>query len=629
MRFSAAPDVVGGRLIVCANTSTSGSVCPVAEGTRLRLAGTGNAWRGPHLFPREQVQTSTGHGTRGALPQRFRARRRSGAGRALAHPAAEGREIGLAGVDALLPPGHARLGQGFEHAPGRPPQRPPARPGARHPDGNAGPLHRGRLEGDLVDPVVAARERHRLARPQAHEHLQPPARQPAQGDRLPGQLPGSPPGQRGHHRPQPQPLGGQGGHRADVAVVLEVGHVDGVAHASSGVARRAGPVWQEAPTPGRAGRAATMAPTWTCSRSGRSGWPIGRRRWRRGCGPGPLRSSSARATCSGRAAPSAGVKDVRSVLAAARERLGAMGRRSILFIDEIHRFNKGQQDALLPGVEDRTVVLVGATTENPFFTVNAPLMSRSLLFRLEPLGSDDLATIVGRALADPERGLGGRGLTLDDDALAHLVDRADGDARHALNALEAAALVVTAKAGDASGARITLADIEDALQRPRVTYDRAGDQHYDVASAFIKSIRGSDPDAALHYLARMLAAGEDPRFVARRLVISASEDVGLADPQALSIAVAAFQALEFVELAEARPGRVPSHLQSASYAGERKLGIGVGYVYPHDQPGHWVAQRYLPEGLRGGYYRPSDQGREAQLAEAWRRRRGQPPDPPA
>jgi putative ATPase len=363
-------------------------------------------------------------------------------------------------------------------------------------------------------------------------------------------------------------------------------------------------------------------------------------------------------------ATSAGVKDVRAVLAAARDRLGALGRRSILFIDEIHRFNKGQQDALLPGVEDRTVVLVGATTENPFFTVNAPLMSRSLLFRLEPLGSDDLELIVTRALADAERGLGGRGLTLDADALAHLVDRADGDARHALNALEAAALVVTAKGVDT----LTLGDIEDALQRPRVTYDRAGDQHYDVASAFIKSIRGSDPDAALHYLARMLAAGEDPRFVARRLVISASEDIGLADPQALPIAVAAFQALEFVglpearlnlaeavvylalapksnsayvalgaaarELEEARPGRVPSHLQSASYAGEKKLGIGVGYVYPHDHPGHWAAQRYLPEGLRGGYYQPSDQGREVAMAEAWRRRRGQPPtggdqpDPP-
>ncbi|MFL6191046.1 MAG: replication-associated recombination protein A [Actinomycetes bacterium] len=375
-------------------------------------------------------------------------------------------------------------------------------------------------------------------------------------------------------------------------------------------------------------------------------------------------------------ATSAGVKDVRAVLAAARERLGALGRRSILFIDEIHRFNKGQQDALLPGVEDRTVVLVGATTENPFFTVNAPLMSRSLLFRLEPLGTGELETIVTRALADPERGLGGQDLTLDDDALAHLVDRADGDARHALNALEAAALVVTAKPGGSGGpqggppesraTRITLADIEDALQRPRVTYDRAGDQHYDVASAFIKSIRGSDPDAALHYLARMLAAGEDPRFIARRLVISASEDVGLADPGALGVATAAAAALELVGLPEARlnlaqaavylalapksnsvyqgyaraqaelegrPGRVPAHLQSASYAGERKLGIGVGYVYPHEKPGHWVEQRYLPEGLQGGYFRPSDQGREPELADEWDRRRGRlrpaGPDAPA
>src|SRR6266705_4580239 len=388
-------------------------------------------------------------------------------------------------------------------------------------------------------------------------------------------------------------------------------------------------------------------------------------------------------------ATSAGVKDVRAVLDAARQRLGASGRRTSLFIDEIHRFNKGQQDALLPGVEDRTVVLIGATTENPFFALNTPLMSRSLLFRLEPLEPDELKTIVLRALADRDRGLGGQGLTLDPDALDHLVQRADGDARHALNALEAAALVVTNRAPAGPGAaapgarekpaagragdheepaagragdheepepptahreraddrRITLADVEDALQRPRVTYDRAGDQHYDVASAFIKSIRGSDPDAAVHYLARMLEAGEDPRFIARRLVISASEDVGLADPQALPLAVAAFQALEFVGLPEARlnlaeatvylalapksnsayaalgaatrelqqaagPGRVPSHLQSASHPGERKLGIGVGYQYPHDQPGHWVAQRYLPDGLEGGYYRPSDQGRE-------------------
>ena len=397
-------------------------------------------------------------------------------------------------------------------------------------------------------------------------------------------------------------------------------------------------------------------------------------------------------------ATSAGVKDVRAVLEAARQRLGTSGRRTILFIDEIHRFNKGQQDALLPGVEDRTVVLIGATTENPFFALNTPLMSRSLLFRLEPLEPDELKTIVLRALADRDRGLGGQGLTLDPDALDHLVQRADGDARHALNALEAAALVVTGRTPAAArgdrdeeldpaaperadhGApsdhgtpsdqevpdkatlerRITLADVEDALQRPRVTYDRAGDQHYDVASAFIKSIRGSDPDAAVHYLARMLEAGEDPRFIARRLVISASEDIGLADPQALPLAVAAFQALEFVGLPEARlnlaeatvylalapksnsaykalgeataelqasrPGKVPAHLQTATFRGERKLGIGVGYVYPHDQPGHWVPQNYLPEGLQGGYYRPSDQGREPALAEQWLARGRLPAD---
>jgi putative ATPase len=370
-------------------------------------------------------------------------------------------------------------------------------------------------------------------------------------------------------------------------------------------------------------------------------------------------------------ATSAGVKDVRAVLEAARQRLGASGRRTILFIDEIHRFNKAQQDALLPGVEDRTVVLIGATTENPFFALNTPLMSRSLLFRLEPLEPEELKTIVLRALADRDRGLGGRGLSLDADALDHLVERADGDARHALNALEAASLVVLSRAGaepetgaeeaEPPAARITLADVEDALQRPRVSYDRAGDQHYDVASAFIKSIRGSDPDASVHYLARMLEAGEDPRFIARRLVISASEDIGLADPQALPVAVAAFQALEFIglpeaslnlaeatvylalapksnsamkalgeardELQRARPGKVPSHLQTATFRGERKLGIGVGYVYPHDHPGHWVPQNYLPEGLEGGYYQPSDQGREPALAERWLARGRLPADP--
>jgi len=245
-------------------------------------------------------------------------------------------------------------------------------------------------------------------------------------------------------------------------------------------------------------------------------------------------------------ATSAGVKDVRAVLAAARQRLGTSERRTILFIDEIHRFNRAQQDALLPGVEDRTVVLVGATTENPFFTVNAPLISRSLLFRLEPLGRDDLGLIVRRALEDTDRGLGGLGVGLDDDALAHLVDRTDGDARHALNALEAAALVATAQDRD----RVTLADLEDALQRPRVSYDRAGDQHYDVASAFIKSLRGSDPDAALFWLAKMVRAGEDPRFIARRMVIFASEDIGNAQPTALVVANEVFRAVETIGLPE-------------------------------------------------------------------------------
>src|SRR6266536_3468035 len=306
-------------------------------------------------------------------------------------------------------------------------------------------------------------------------------------------------------------------------------------------------------------------------------------------------------------ATSAGVKDVRAVLEAARQRLGASGRRTILFIDEIHRFNKGQQDALLPGVEDRTVVLIGATGDHE-----------------KPSPG---------AREKPTAGQAG--------------DHEEPEPP-------------TAPGEPAADRRITLADVEDALQRPRVTYDRAGDQHYDVASAFIKSIRGSDPDAAVHYLARMLEAGEDPRFIARRLVISASEDIGLADPQALPLAVAAFQALEFVGLPEARlnlaeatvylalapksnsaykalgeataelqasrPGKVPAHLQTATFRGERKLGIGVGYVYPHDQPGHWVPQNYLPEGLQGGYYRPSDQGREPALAEQWLARGRLPAD---
>src|SRR6266540_1739093 len=321
-------------------------------------------------------------------------------------------------------------------------------------------------------------------------------------------------------------------------------------------------------------------------------------------------------------ATNAGVKDVRGLLEAARQRLGASGRRTILFIDEIHRFNKGQQDALLPGVEDRTVVLIGATTENPFFALNTPLMSRSLLFRLEPLEPDELKTIVLRALADRDRGLGAQGLSLDPDALDHLVQRADGDARHALNALEAAALVVTnrAPAGPEAAAP---GDHEKPSPgaREKPTAGQAGDHE--------------EPEPPT-------APGEPAAD--RRITLADVED-------ALQLAVAAFQALEFVglpearlnlaeatvylalapksnsaykalgdttaELQAARPGKVPPHLQSATFRGERALGIGVGYVYPHDRPGHWVAQNYLPEGLQGGYYRPSDQGREPALAEQW------------
>ncbi|HEV8374035.1 MAG TPA: replication-associated recombination protein A, partial [Actinomycetota bacterium] len=334
---------------------------------------------------------------------------------------------------------------------------------------------------------------------------------------------------------------------------------------------------------------------------------------------------------------------------------------------------KAQQDALLPSVEDGTLTLIGATTENPYFEVNAPLLSRSTLFRLEPLTAEDLAELV-------RRGLDAEHATAEDDALALLVERSAGDGRQVLTSLEVAVALADGRARQAradggsggdggngsststTGIVVRLDDVEAALGASLQRYGR--DDHYDVISAFIKSLRGSDPQAGLYWLARMIEAGEDPRFIARRLVISASEDIGLADPQALPVAVAAFQALEFVGLPEARlnlaeavvylalapksnsaylalaaaareleeagAGRVPGHLQSASHPGERKLGIGVGYAYPHDHPDHWVAQRYLPEGLRGGYYRPSDQGSERALADAWRERRAEPPaqEPP-
>ncbi|MGN6172311.1 MAG: replication-associated recombination protein A [Streptosporangiaceae bacterium] len=341
-------------------------------------------------------------------------------------------------------------------------------------------------------------------------------------------------------------------------------------------------------------------------------------------------------------AVTAGVKDVRAAIDAARRELGLTGTQTILFIDEVHRFNKAQQDALLPAVENRWVSFIGATTENPFFSVVGPLLSRSLLLTLEPLGDDDMREVIGRALTD-ERGFGGR-YTLAPDAADHLVLLAGGDARRVLTYLESAAL------GQPDGAEIDLATLELAVDRAAVRYDRGGDQHYDVISAFIKSIRGSDADAALHYLARMIEAGEDPRFIARRLIVHASEDVGLADPTALQAAVAAAQAVEFVGLPEARinlaqatihlslapksnavikaisaaaadvraglAGPVPSHLRDASYPGAARLGHGRGYEYPHDSAEGIVAQQYAPDAVADReYYQPTQHGAEARYAE--------------
>lgn len=342
-------------------------------------------------------------------------------------------------------------------------------------------------------------------------------------------------------------------------------------------------------------------------------------------------------------AVTAGVKDVRRVLDAAKTGRDLHDRRTVLFLDEIHRFTKAQQDALLPGVEERWVVLIAATTENPSFSVVSPLLSRSLLLRLAPLTDDDVRVLLQRATTD-ERGLAGQ-VSLDDDALAHLVRLSGGDARRALTALEAAAGV----AQDAGAEVVDLAMAERAVDIAAVRYDRGGDQHYDVASALIKSLRGSDVDAALHYLARMLEAGEDPRFLARRLVISASEDVGMADPTALQTAVAAAQAVQLIGMPEARivlaqavvhlatapksnaaylgvdaavadvragrGGPVPAHLRDAHYAGAQKIGHGKGYVYAHDAPHGVASQQYAPDDLDGReYYRPTERGAEREIS---------------
>jgi putative ATPase len=345
------------------------------------------------------------------------------------------------------------------------------------------------------------------------------------------------------------------------------------------------------------------------------------------------------------------VADMRRVLAGAANRLANTGQPTILFIDEIHRFNKAQQDVLLPDVEAGTVRLIGATTHNPFFFVNSPLVSRSQIFELRPLSEDELLGLLRRALGDAERGLGHLKIRADDAALIHLARVADGDARKALNALEVAAL--TTAPGNDGFIHIDLAIAEQSIQKKAIVYDGDGDAHYDTISAFIKSMRGSDPDATLYWLAKMIHAGEDPRFITRRIVIHAAEDVGLADPMALVLANAAHQAAEFIGWPEARipiaeaaiyiatanksnsvitsidaalddvrSGRtlaVPEHLRDAHYAGAKRLGHGEGYQYAHDHPDHFVPQDYLGADKR--YYEPSDQGTEKKIkerVEKWR-----------
>lgn len=364
----------------------------------------------------------------------------------------------------------------------------------------------------------------------------------------------------------------------------------------------------------------------------------------------------------------AGVKDVRAVMDQALLDRDMYGTTTVLFLDEIHRFTKAQQDALLPGVENRWVILVAATTENPSFSIISPLLSRSLLLRVHSLEQSDIERLIDRALADP-RGFGGAAV-IDEDARAHLAAVSGGDARRSLTSLEAAAAIAFSEAEAAGNApaetgpaetgaeetepaapvRITLAHATEAVDRAAIRYDRSGDQHYDVVSAFIKSMRGSDADAAVHYLARMLEGGEDPRFVARRIMILASEDIGLADPQALQVATAAAQSVALVGMPEARiilsqaviycalapksnaaynainraiadvragaAGQVPVHLRDGHYAGAKQFGHGEGYIYAHDAPGHVAAQQYLPDTLRGTvYYEPTQHGFERTLTE--------------
>ncbi|MGB9663023.1 MAG: replication-associated recombination protein A [Moorellaceae bacterium] len=355
-----------------------------------------------------------------------------------------------------------------------------------------------------------------------------------------------------------------------------------------------------------------------------------------------------------------GINDIRRVVAAAKERRIYYRQKTVIFVDEIHRWAKNIQDALLPCVEEGLITLIGATVENPMFTVNAALRSRSRLVRLEPLEEADILKLLWRALKDAERGLGKLDVQVEEAALRHFARLANGDARVALNALEFA--VLTTPPSEDGKRYISLSVAEEAAQKRAVLYDRQGDQHYDVVSAWIKSIRGSDPDAALYWLARMIYAGEDPEFIARRLMIHAAEDIGLADPQALVIATAAAQAVERVGLPEGRlilaeatlylalapksnsviraidgalsavekeqAPPVPRHLRDASYPGAASLGHGQGYKYPHNYPGGWVEQRYLPPTLEGRvFYVASPYGKEKALNRAWQKRCGKKPNP--
>ena len=347
----------------------------------------------------------------------------------------------------------------------------------------------------------------------------------------------------------------------------------------------------------------------------------------------------------------AGKKDMEEVVKKAQDYLGMYGKKTILFIDEIHRFNKGQQDYLLPFVEDGTLILIGATTENPYFEVNSALISRSIVFELKPLEREDISRLLIRAATDVEKGMGSYDVDLEEDAREFLADIAGGDARAALNALELAVLT-TEKAADGK-IHVTLDVASECIQKRVVRYDKTGDNHYDTVSAFIKSMRGSDPDAAVYYLAKMLYAGEDIKFIARRIMICASEDVGNADPQALVVAVAAAQAVERLGMPEAQitlsqavtyvasapksnaacmavfhasesvksvRTTVPPHLQDSHYKGAAKLGHGVGYKYAHDYPNHYVEQQYLPDEVLGEkFYEPSDNGYEKQIQEYFRK----------